>query len=271
MIVFSSHRTTEMLDKSSFLSAIAHIGGCRSSRSGFLATLNNEHMSSSRLLFIKEESMTNVEKHHSNPASGGIVLHAPRFYDFLAWLLMRGREGPFREKVIELARLKPGESVLDVGCGTGTLAMAAKRHVGATGNVYGIDASPEMIARAKTKARKAALDIDFKNESIEALAFPDAQFDVVLSTLMLHHLPRKVRERSAREMRRVLKPGGRLLVVDFGGLEQKRGLLAHFHQRHGHVKPTEIITLLSATGLNVIESGVVGIKDMHFALATVPC
>ena len=200
--------------------------------------------------------------------SGGIILHSPRFYDFLAWLLLRGREGDFREKVLDLARPKAGESILDVGCGTGTLAIAAKRRVGPATSVQGIDASPEMISRAGAKARKAGLDILFRNESIETLSFPDGQFDLVLSTLMLHHLPRKLREQGVREMRRVLKPGGRLLVVDFGGLEEQRGFLAHFHQRHGHVKPTEIITLLSGAGLNVIESGAMGMKDIHFALGT---
>lgn len=152
--------------------------------------------------------MTRVENRDSTPATSGIVLHAARFYDFLAWAVMLGREGAFRKKVIDLVRLKPGESVLDVGCGTGTLAIAAKRRVGSTGRVYGVDASPEMIARAGEKTRKAGLDIEFKNEVIETLAFPDAQFDAVLSTLMLHHLPRRLREDGTREIRRVLKPGG---------------------------------------------------------------
>jgi demethylmenaquinone methyltransferase/2-methoxy-6-polyprenyl-1,4-benzoquinol methylase/phosphoethanolamine N-methyltransferase len=83
--------------------------------------------------------------------------------------------------VIDLARVKLGESVLDVGCGTGT-------QVGSTGKVFGIDASPEMLERAGTKARKADLDIVFKIASIDALSFPDAQFDVVLNSLMLHFI-----------------------------------------------------------------------------------
>jgi len=215
--------------------------------------------------------MTKVEQRNSFTAKGGIILHAARFYDFLAWAMMLGREGAFREKMLDLARLKTGESVLDVGCGTGTLAIAAKRRVGSTGKVYGIDASPEMTARASKKARKAGLDIVFKNDVIEALSFPDAQFDAVLSTLMFHHLPRKLREEGTREIRRVLKPGGRALVVDFGGTELQRGLVARFHHRHGHVNLSQVVELLSAAGLNVLESGAVGIKDLHFTLATTPC
>jgi ubiquinone/menaquinone biosynthesis C-methylase UbiE len=216
--------------------------------------------------------MTKAEERNSTQvAAGGIVLHSARLYDVLAWVLMRGREGAFRDRIISLARIEPGETILDVGCGTGTLAIAAKRRIGPMGKVYGIDASPDMIARAKTKAGKAGLDILFENKSIQALPFPDEQFDVVLSTLMLHHLPRKLREDGIREIRRVLRPDGRLLVIDFGGKERQRGLLAHLHRRHGHVKSAEVVALLAAAGMNVIESGAIGIKDLHFTLATARC
>lgn len=184
---------------------------------------------------------------------------------------MLGRERSFRRKLIDLARLKVGDSVLDVGCGTGTVAIVAKERVGQSGRVFGIDASPEMIDRAARKARRAGIEIDFRNERVEAMPFEDAQFNAVLSTLMLHHLPRKVREQAIREMRRVLKPGGRVLIVDFGGTEQQRGLLAHLHRRHGHVNSTEIAALLNAAGLNVIDAGAVGTRDLHFALGGAPC
>jgi ubiquinone/menaquinone biosynthesis C-methylase UbiE len=208
---------------------------------------------------------------HRTPGTTGSVLHWAARYDLLVWLMTLGRERAFREKILRLARLQPGESVLDVGCGTGTLAIAAKAHVGPTGAVYGIDASLEMIARAGKKARKAEVEVVFKNGIVEALPFPDAHFDVVLSTLMLHHLPRKAREQGAREIRRVLKPGGRVLAVDFGGSARaKRGLLARLH-RHGHVKLPEIIALVSEAGLNIVESGAVGIRNLKFVLATAPC
>jgi ubiquinone/menaquinone biosynthesis C-methylase UbiE len=205
-------------------------------------------------------------------AANGIVLHSAAGYDWLVWLTTLGRERAFREKLLRLARLGPGESVLDVGCGTGTLAIAAKRVVGAAGKVYGIDASPEMIARAERKATKAGVEVVFQNSMAQALPFPDAQFDAVLSTVMLHHLPRKVREQAAAEMRRVLKPGSRVLAVDFGAnTAKKKSLLDHIHRRHGHVAQSDILALLGEAGLKIVESGSVGVRDLHFVLAATPC
>jgi len=189
--------------------------------------------------------MTNVEQENVTPGTSGLILHGTaRYYDLLAWWVMRGREGAFREKVVDLAGIQSGDRVLDVGCGTGTLAVTAKQRVGRTGTVYGIDPSPEMIARAIKKARKAVVEVVFKEAIVEALPFPDEYFDTVLSTLMLHHLPPKAREECAREMVRVLKPGGRVLVVDFGS-SGKKGLVGHLHRRHGSVKLDDIIHLLS--------------------------
>src|SRR6516165_536728 len=110
------------------------------------------------------------------PRTTGIVLHSAAWYDLVVWLAMFGREPVFREKTLRLARIESGESVLDVGCGTGTLAIAAKQQIGPKGSVYGIDASPEMVDRATRKARKAGVEVLFKNAGAEALPFPDAQF-----------------------------------------------------------------------------------------------
>ena len=200
------------------------------------------------------------------PATFGRVLHWADRYDLLVWLPTHRRSRAFRERLVDLANLAPGESVLDVGCATGSLAIAAKRRVGADGKVFGIDASPEMIARATSKATRAAVDVSFKNAVAEALPFPDAQVDVVLSTLMLHHLPRKVRQECAGEIRRVLKPQGRVLVVDFAQAQSRSGLLAHVH-RHGHVAPRNIVALLEEARFRCVESGSVGVSSLHFVLA----
>ena len=218
----------------------------------------------------KENDVTNLADRNPTPSSTGLVLHAAARYDFTVWLMTLGRERAFREKILGLAYLAAGETVLDVGCGTGTLVIAAKRHVGSTGAAYGIDASPEMLARANKKARRAGVDVVFKNAFAQALPFPDAQFDAVLTTVMLHHLPRKARHECAGEMRRVLKPGGRVLAVDFGAVAQKRrGPLAHLH-RHGHLKVGDLSSMLSDAGLNVVKSGPVGTRGLEFVLATVP-
>lgn len=214
--------------------------------------------------------MTEITDRHPAPRATGLLIHAARRYDLLVWLLTRGRERAFREKILGFANLKAGEAVLDVGCGTGSLAIAAKRHVGAQGTAYGIDASPEMLARAQKKAGKAHVEVIFRHGAAQALPFADGHFDAVLSTLMFHHLPRKARAQCAGEIRRVLKPGGRALVVDFGGpADQERGLLAHFH-RHGRVKPDDIVAFLSEAGLTIVDSGAVGFRDLRFVRATAP-
>jgi ubiquinone/menaquinone biosynthesis C-methylase UbiE len=209
-------------------------------------------------------------RHSKNaPPTKGKVLHSAFFYDMFAWVVTGGKERIFRERTIEQARIQPGESVLDVGCGTGTLAMAVKRRVGVAGKTFGIDASPEMIARARKKARQAGLDVDFRNAVIEALPFADGTFDAVLSSIMLHHLPDDVRRRGIQEMRRVLKRGGRLFVVDFGGDTRDRHAWALRH-RHGDFDLRNVIPEVNETGLKDVESGALGFRDLQFIRATAP-
>jgi ubiquinone/menaquinone biosynthesis C-methylase UbiE len=178
--------------------------------------------------------------------------------------------GPHGDAALGKLSPRPGERVLDVGCGTGTLAIAAKRRVGPAGIVHGIDASPEMIARARRKTTKAGLDVIFETGVVEALSFTDASFDLVLSTLMLHHLPRPARQQGAVEMRRVLRPGGRVLAVDFGMPGTKRhGLIGHLH-RHGHVPLTDAVRHLEDAGMRPVESGAIGTSSLYFVLAEAP-
>jgi ubiquinone/menaquinone biosynthesis C-methylase UbiE len=202
------------------------------------------------------------------PTTHGLVLHWAARYDLLAWLLTRGRERELREAIIRIAGLETGNNVLDIGCGTGTLAIAATRYVGTTGAVTGIDASPSMIARANRKAAKAGARATFQVAVAESLPFPDRRFDVVFSTLMLHHLPRKTRQQCAQEVKRVLKAGGRVVAVDFGRAK-RRGILAHFH-RHGHVDVEEIVKLFVDAGLTPTRTGPVSMNDLNFVVAEAP-
>jgi demethylmenaquinone methyltransferase/2-methoxy-6-polyprenyl-1,4-benzoquinol methylase/phosphoethanolamine N-methyltransferase len=92
--------------------------------------------------------------------------------------------------------------VLDVGCGTGALTLLAKKHTGSAGQVCGLDASPEMIEVARHKATRAHADVDFRVGVVEQLPYPDGSFDVVLSSLMMHHLPADLKPKALAEIRR---------------------------------------------------------------------
>jgi demethylmenaquinone methyltransferase/2-methoxy-6-polyprenyl-1,4-benzoquinol methylase/phosphoethanolamine N-methyltransferase len=185
---------------------------------------------------------------------------AARFYDAIMALLTVGRERRFRNVALGLAQLQQGEAVLDVGCGTGTLALLAKERVGPSGQVHGIDATPQMVERAKAKAHKKKVDVHFDEGLVERLDFPDERFDVVFSTLMMHHLPMDLKQQGLKEIRRVLKAGGRLLIVDFGGRGHSLGTLIHGQQakRLGD----GLAHLVASAGFSGVETGRAGMGGM---------
>ena len=202
-------------------------------------------------------------------ATKGLVLRAAqaRWYDALAAVLTLGRDRSLRDRLAELAQLTPGESVLDVGCGTGSLALAAKRRVGDTGSVSGVDASLDMIALATRKATRAGAAVTFRVGTAERLPYADASLDAVMATLMLHHLPVPLRRDFAREARRVLRPGGRILTVDFSA--PSAGLLARLHRRGG-VSRDAMVALLRDAGFRPTTMGAVGIADLQYVVALSP-
>jgi ubiquinone/menaquinone biosynthesis C-methylase UbiE len=204
----------------------------------------------------------------STPPTTSIVFRWPRAYDLIVWAFMLGRERAYRERLVDLAGVVPGESVLDVGCGTGTLAIALGRRLGPRSRVYGIDASPEMIAVARRKASRAGVSVDFEQGIAEALPFRDESFDAVTTTTMLHCVPGDARPWSLREMRRVLKPGGRLLAVDFGGpVSERRSPIARHLRAHVDFDLETLLPALRKAGLEPVEHGPVGFGDLRFVLA----
>ena len=190
----------------------------------------------------------------------GKTIHQARLYDLLGAILMLGRGPAMRERTIALAHLAPGESVLEVGCGTGEIALRAKARLGPRGSVTGIDPSPEMIAVARLKAARANLDVDYRVASVEALPFADATFDVVLSSLMMHHLPEDLKPRALAEIRRVLKPGGRLLIVDLTEPTSRLARLQPVWLIHRQLPSDvrDLPELLEAAGFAAVEAGPTG-------------
>jgi len=151
----------------------------------------------------------------NGPQTAGTTIHWASQYDIFSGMFGLGANSPNSRMVIELANVNPGDRVLDVGCGTGNLTLTAQSYAGPGGKVYGIDASPEMIEVAKKKASRSRPEVVFEVGLIEELVFPEATFDVVISRLVIHHLPDDLKHRGFAEILRVLKPGGHLLIADF--------------------------------------------------------
>jgi ubiquinone/menaquinone biosynthesis C-methylase UbiE len=153
-------------------------------------------------------------------------------YDPVQWLL--GGDAA-REDLMTQAALRPGQRVLDIGCGTGSLAVQIKRRYPDI-DIVGLDPDPKALARAKRKAERAAVSVRLDQGFADHLPYPDASFDRVFSSFMLHHLDRDTKRHTLREAWRVLKPGGSLHVLDFGGAASRTdGLLARLLHSVGHL------------------------------------
>jgi ubiquinone/menaquinone biosynthesis C-methylase UbiE len=135
------------------------------------------------------------------------------FYDFIQKYIVR--DVRYKSILIEQADIGPGQCVLDLGCGTGTLAIMVKQRVPGA-EVTGLDADPDMLKVARYKSATGIVPVKFDVGMTYDLPYPDKSFDRVLSSIMIHHLKTPDKKRTAQEVFRVLKPGGRLHIVDFG-------------------------------------------------------
>ncbi len=162
-------------------------------------------------------------------------------------------------RLIDQADLRPGQRVLEVGSGTGNLALLAKREYPDT-HVVGLDPDPKALARARRKAARedlfVQLDLGFAGE----LPYPDESFDRALSAFMFHHLEPAEKPAALREARRVLRPGGSLHLLDFGGAKERSdGLVARLAHRSKRLQDNfedRIPTLMREAGLaDPVETG----------------
>jgi ubiquinone/menaquinone biosynthesis C-methylase UbiE len=159
-----------------------------------------------------------------------------------------------RRRLIDQAELRPDHRVLEVGCGTGTLLMStARAHPGV--QLTGLDPDPTALDRARRKADSARVPIQLDRGFSDALPYADASFDRVFSALMFHHLADADQKlRTFREIRRVLKPGGRLHLVDFARPDSTSGRhlirLIHANHRLNDNAPARVLSLMRDAGLD---------------------
>lgn len=220
---------------------------------------------SSRDEHMRGQPAKALREAHRTGESRGIGF--PRVYDFLILLLTRGRERRYREDVLRLAGLAPGDRLLDIGCGTGGQAIAAWRKVQPGGSVVGVDVSEPMLAAARRKARRAGLDLSFRHADAAELPFADGSFDVVTVSTVLHMVPDAMHRLCLSEAARVLRPGGRLLLIDYAGDVADRRHLSAKHGPHGRF---DLHRLRDAVGavFTSVEGGPLGWLSLHYIRAS---
>jgi ubiquinone/menaquinone biosynthesis C-methylase UbiE len=167
--------------------------------------------------------------------------------------------GRIHRRLLDQAGLRPGQRVLEIGCGTGNLLLAAKR-AQPEAVVVGLDPDLAALARAHRKARRRGLAVQLDRGYADELPYADDSVDVVLSSFMLHHLPAGEREAALREALRVLRPGGALHLVDAGGEDGAAHGRGHRHRIPRELLVDDIPGLLRRAGLaEVVETG----SDVH--------
>lgn len=161
----------------------------------------------------------NEHEHSRSLETKGKVIRWASLYDLFVNRIFGRRSHQMRVGALQLAGLKPGNKILDFGCGAGDLAFEAERLAGGEGMIFGIDPSEQMVKIARQKAAKRKSKATFQVEAVENLSFPDKSFDVVISSFVLHHLPDDLQNRAFSELKRVLKSGGVFFAIDMKSMK----------------------------------------------------
>jgi demethylmenaquinone methyltransferase/2-methoxy-6-polyprenyl-1,4-benzoquinol methylase/phosphoethanolamine N-methyltransferase len=195
----------------------------------------------------------------------GHTIHSwARYYDRVVGIISLGRESKFRQAALELVDIDPGMNILDVGCGTGSLTIAAKQRQGNDGTVVGIDPSSNMVSLAQEKTAKAQVEVDFQVGVIEKIDFPENHFDLVLSSLMMHHLPAELKEDGLLEVHRVLKPKGTLLIVELDPSAFSLVSLIHGHSSQLSAELESTRLTLESTGFGPVKFGNLNFRGFSY-------
>jgi ubiquinone/menaquinone biosynthesis C-methylase UbiE len=184
------------------------------------------------------------------------------FYDLMTKLMGADQA---RRGLLDQAQIRTGHRVLDIGCGTGSLLIQLKRLYPGT-DVVGLDPDPKALARAKRKAKRAAVTIQFDQGFGDETPYPEASFDRVLSSLMFHHVPTDEKAKTLRAVRRVLKTGGEFHMLDFEGPENGAhgfvSRLLHSNQRLKDNSESRVLLFMTEAGF--AEPKKIGHREMFF-------
>jgi len=160
-----------------------------------------------------------------------------------------------RQELISEANIAPGQHILDIGCGTGTLATLLKRRYAGV-EVAGLDPDPKALRRARSKVRRAAVSVQFDQGFADKLPYKEESFDRVLSSFMFHHLEGQDREKTLQEVWRVLKPNGSFHLLDFVSDHGSHGFLHRLVHSHAELKANtdeRILQLMTVAGFTKAE------------------
>lgn len=134
-------------------------------------------------------------------------------YDFFCTI--SGLGAGFKAKILNYVTLKDGMRVADIGCGTGVFLKAAKQKYPGV-KFIGLDPDEKALAIAERRFAKVKIEVELKQAFAESLPLSDSSTDVCFSTLAFHHMPDEIKQKAVREIHRVLKPGGVVVIADFG-------------------------------------------------------
>ena len=168
-------------------------------------------------------------------------------YDPLVSLMGFGRAG---QELIAQANIQTGHSILDIGCGTGTLVVTLKRRYPDV-QIVGLDPDPKALQRARKKVMRAGLSVQLDHGFADELPYEERSFDRVFSSFMFHHLEEPEREKTSREVLRVLKPGGSFHLLDFVSHDAAHGFFDRLMKGHALMKSNtneRLLQLISRAG-----------------------